>query len=62
MAELLENFEPEIESIALIPSDGGRFEVLVNGSLVYSKLETGRYMEQGEATQLLQKFIQDGSK
>lgn len=60
MAELLEGFEAEIESINLIPSDGGRFEVLVNGNLIYSKLATGRFVEPGEVTDLLKNFIQDG--
>lgn len=38
---LLEEFEREIESIGLIPSKGGVFEVLVDGDLVYSKKATG---------------------
>jgi len=32
----------------LVPSDGGRFEVSVNGSLIYSKLKTGRFPEYEE--------------
>jgi selenoprotein W-related protein len=60
MADLLDAFEAQIESITLIPSSGGRFEVVVNEILVYSKLETGRFMEAGEAVRLISKFIQDG--
>jgi selenoprotein W-related protein len=30
----------------LIPSDGGCFELKVNGELIYSKLETGRFPEE----------------
>lgn len=60
MAELLDRFEAETESITLIPSDGGRFEVLVNGNLIYSKLATGRHVEPGEVVGLLKNFIQDG--
>jgi selenoprotein W-related protein len=44
----LTNYEAEIERITLIPSAGGRFEVIVNGSLIYSKLATGRHPEPGE--------------
>lgn len=54
-ANLLEEFEPEIESITLVPSDGGRFEVLVKGELVYSKLQTHRHAEPGEVIALLRK-------
>jgi len=34
----MRHFEPEIETVTLMPSQGGRFEVTVNGSLLYSKL------------------------
>lgn len=48
MAELLKEFEFNIKSISMIPSDGGRFEVTVDGKLVYSKLQTGRHANPGE--------------
>jgi selenoprotein W-related protein len=54
--ELLEKFELEIESLNLVPSSGGRFEVSVNGQLVYSKLKTGRHPDPGEVSDLVQKF------
>jgi selenoprotein W-related protein len=57
MNDLLKNFEPEIESAALIPSDGGRFEVAVNGKLVYSKLSTNRHAEPGEVVNLISKMV-----
>ena len=53
MAELLKDFEPEIGSVTLVPSDGGRFEITVNGTLLYSKLQTGRHAEPGEVIKLL---------
>jgi selenoprotein W-related protein len=43
--KLLEEFEPNIKSFGLIPSSGGAFEVVVNGDLIYSKLETGEHAE-----------------
>jgi selenoprotein W-related protein len=52
-AELLEAFEFKIESVLLIPSRGGRFEVSVDDELVYSKLATGRHAEPGEIKELL---------
>lgn len=48
MAEVLKNYEMKIHEITLIPSDGGKFEVSVDGKLVYSKLATGRHVESGE--------------
>jgi selenoprotein W-related protein len=58
--ELLKEFEPEIERLTLIPSDGGRFEVTVNGTLLYSKLATRRHAEPGEVASLVQKFLREG--
>jgi selenoprotein W-related protein len=51
----LDNFEPEIEAITLIPSSGGRFEVTVNEKLIYSKLQSGRHADAGEIAGLLKK-------
>ena len=56
VADLLKEFEPEIASIALIPSSGGRFEVKVNDQLVYSKLQTGRHAERGEVGQAIKDY------
>ena len=53
MADLTKEFEFDIQSIALIPSDGGKFEVSVDDKLVYSKLKTGRHAEQGEVLGLV---------
>ncbi len=58
MEELLKNFEHLIESVALVPSDGGRFEVSVNGKLVFSKLETHRHAEEGEIVNLIFKMVE----
>jgi selenoprotein W-related protein len=55
--ELINNFEPEIEAITLVPSDGGRFEVTINDKLVYSKLQTGRHPETGEVVGLIRKML-----
>ena len=58
MDELLKGYEHVIESVALIPSDGGRFEVSVNGQLVYSKLQTKRHAEAGEIVNLIHKMVE----
>jgi selenoprotein W-related protein len=57
--DLLSNFEPEIESLALIPSDGGRFEIAVNDHLVYSKMQTHRHAEPGEVVGLVKKYWEE---
>lgn len=59
MAELLKEFEADIESITLFPSDGGRFEVSVNKVLIYSKLRTNRHVEPGEINQLIRSYLRE---
>ncbi|RLT34352.1 MAG: hypothetical protein DWI57_16730 [Chloroflexi bacterium] len=44
----MENFTPVIENVKLIPSSGGRFEVLVADKVIYSKKSEGRHAEEGE--------------
>jgi selenoprotein W-related protein len=56
-ADLLKNYEPEIETLNLVPSDGGRFEVTVNDKLVYSKLQNGRHAEPGEVVGLVKELV-----
>jgi selenoprotein W-related protein len=55
--ELLNNFESEIASITLVPSDGGRYEVTVDDKLIYSKMQTSRHAEPGEVVGLIRKMI-----
>ncbi len=56
LEELLKHYEHLIEEIKLIPSDGGKFEVSVNGQLLYSKLATHRHAEPGEVLGLVRKM------
>ena len=55
--ELLKHYEHLIEELKLTPSDGGRFEVTVNGQLLYSKLATHRHAESGEVLGLVRKIV-----
>jgi selenoprotein W-related protein len=50
---LVKQNESKIDSIYLIPSDSGKFEVKVDDKLVYSKLQTGRHAESGEVLRLV---------
>lgn len=52
--ELITLFTAAIESLTLIPSSGGRFEVKVDDALIYSKKASGRHAEAGEVAHLFQ--------
>ena len=55
-----ENLERQIETFTLVPSDGGKFEVSVDGKLVFSKLELGRHAEEGEIKKVFEKHLAGG--
>ncbi|MBK8022942.1 MAG: Rdx family protein [Chloroflexi bacterium] len=52
------NLEHYIESWTLIPSQGGRFELEVNGELLFSKKALGRHAEPGEVRALVVKALE----
>jgi len=56
--ELLREFEHLIDRLTLVPGEGGRFEVSVNGELLYSKLQTHRHAEPGEILGLVRKLAE----
>ena len=48
-----EELEAQIEDIKLIPSSGGRYEIIVNGELVYAKKAVNRHANPGEVYKLI---------
>jgi len=52
--QLLNNYTPSIASVTLIPSGGGRFEVMAGDTLVFSKKAVGRHAEPDEVARLLE--------
>ena len=59
MTEILsdENLERQVEDFSLVPSDGGKFEFSANGKLLYSKLQTGRHVDEGELKKILKDHL-----
>ena len=55
--ELLTTFDQEISELNLRPGTGGVFEVRVNGKLVWSRKEAGRFPEITELKQLVRDEI-----
>jgi selenoprotein W-related protein len=56
---LKNKFSDLITEIKLIPSDGGAFEIRVDGNLIYSKLETGRHADPPEFLGLFKDYIKE---
>jgi selenoprotein W-related protein len=50
---LVDKYDKHFSDITLKPSDGGRFEVLVNDKTVFSKLDSDRFPEEDELLELV---------
>lgn len=51
--ELLSTFDTDLGEVALVPGTGGIFEVRVDGEMVWSRKEQGRFPEAKELKQLV---------
>lgn len=55
--KVLETLRTDVNSLKLIPSKGGCFEVTVNDELIYSKLDTGEFPEDDAIIAELQRRV-----
>lgn len=55
--ELLTTFEADLASVSLMPGMGGVFEVRLNGMVIFSRKEAGRFPESKELKQLIRDVI-----
>ncbi len=55
--ELLTTFEQDLYSVALKPGTGGIFEITLNGRLIFSRKEAGRFPEAKEIKQMIRDDI-----
>ena len=55
--ELLTTFDTELGEVALVPGSGGVFEVRVDGELVWSRKQAGRFPESKELKQRVRDCI-----
>lgn len=53
VGELFNIFQDTIASVRLVPGGGGVYDVRVNGKLVFSKKQAGRFPELDELVQAL---------
>jgi selenoprotein W-related protein len=58
--ELLLTFADELGELALVPGLGGVFEVRLNGELLFSRAQNGRFPESKELKQLVRDRIAPG--
>jgi selenoprotein W-related protein len=55
--ELLTTFEKELGEVALVPGSNGIFEVRLEGEMLFSRREHGRFPESKEVKQLVRDRI-----
>jgi len=55
--ELLTTFQSDLKVVSLMPGTGGIFEVRLNGAVLFSRKDTGRFPESKELKQLIRDQI-----
>lgn len=58
--ELLTTFEAELGEVALVPATGGTFEVRLDGVLLWSRAQEGRFPELRELKQRMRDAVAPG--
>lgn len=58
--ELLTTFEHELGEVALVPGTGGVFDIRVDGELLWSRKERGRFPDIKELKQLVRDRVAPG--
>jgi selenoprotein W-related protein len=51
--ELLMTFEEDLQRVSLMPGSGGTFEIRLDGQLLFSRKQAGRFPEAKEIKQLV---------
>lgn len=55
--ELLDGWVHRLSEVRLIPSSGGRFEVTLDGALIFSKAALDRHAEPNEVARLVEERL-----
>lgn len=58
--ELLTTFERDLGAVSLVPAEAGRFEVTVDGEVVWSRADEGRFPEAKELKQRVRDRVAPG--
>ena len=58
--ELLTTFEAELAEVALLPGSGGVLDVRVDGELIFSRAQAGRFPEAKELKQAVRDRVAPG--
>lgn len=58
--ELLLTFEQDLGGVTLVPGTGGVYEIRLNGNLIWSRRDQGRFPDPKELKQLIRDRIAPG--
>ena len=58
--DLLHDYQHVIDELTLVTGSKGVFDVEVDGTLIYSKKQTGRHAEPGEVLKLFREQVVPG--
>jgi selT/selW/selH-like putative selenoprotein len=56
-AEVLDRWAPVMRAVELVSASHGKFDILLDGQLVFSKQAAGRFPKPGEVAALFEKKV-----
>lgn len=59
--DLLSNYQHVIDELRIVTGSKGIFDVEVDGTMIYSKAETGRHANDGEVLEAFQAVLPAGT-
>lgn len=59
--EIMSNYQHVVSELTLVPGGGGQFDVVVDGTNIYSKHRSGRQANEGEVVAALEELLPDGT-
>ena len=57
VSELMDRYKRKVGKFVLVPTDGGKFEVTVGDTLVWSKEETGEFPDDAALAKVIDKIV-----
>ena len=58
VSEILHDYQHVISELLVVTSQGGTFDVEIDGTLIYSKALTGRHANPGDVLGLFRDFVE----
>jgi selenoprotein W-related protein len=60
--ELLHTYQDYVESVAVVPGEGGQFDIAVDGEVVFANQQEARFPEMRELRERIARYVEGAPK